>query len=529
MKYQKRLKPAQHKRLREAGTMDTKILLEQCQLVNFQKGKKITILGAGIAGLVAAYELERLGHEVEILEGSPRIGGRVWTHRFGNSPDAPYAELGAMRIPSEHEMTLHYVHEMGLSDKLCKFMTVFEESNAMMNINGQVLQMKDAPRVLQQTEGGIFSDTRYSEKTRLFAAWLKTIINTIAPGNLRSEFERDLQSHLMDELERLDLNPYFSEDGETIDLNSFLTQNPSFRAKCSQGLDIFLGDIITETSHDLLQLKGGMDQLIQRLAASITGEIKCNSEVVALRVQFDHVQITYKENGQLHTRRCDYVLCTIPFSVLRKMELSGFDDDKLDSIHNTVYCPGTKVAFHARESFWEKNGIKGGASFSGEGVRQTYYPSVKFNPERGSVMLASYTIGDDAQRMGMMSEQERFDYVQNTVSKIHPELNEPGMILDKASIAWGNYKWSAGGCTIHWDEADGSASYLKAQRPQNTLFFAGEHCSRFPAWLQGSIESAVEAVYDIVKHKPALQSTAIPVAVTVSGKNRQLAAVGSAW
>jgi monoamine oxidase len=505
--------------------MDTKILLEQFQLVNFQKGKRITILGAGIAGLVAAYELERLGHEVEIMEGSPRIGGRVWTHRFGNSPDAPYAELGAMRIPSDHEMTLHYVQEMGLSDKLCKFMTVFEESNAMMNINGQVLQMKDAPRVLQQTEGGILSDTRYSDLTRRFAAWLKTIINTIAPGNLRSDFERDLNSHLMDELERLDLNPYFSEDGETIDLHSFLTQNPSFRAKCSQGLDIFLGDIMTETSHDLLQLKGGMDQLIQRLAASIKGSIKCNQEIVALRVQKDSVQITYKENGQLHTKICDYVLCTIPFSVLRKLELSGFDDDKLDTVYNTVYCPGTKVAFHTRESFWEKDGIKGGASFSGEGVRQTYYPSVKFNPEHGSVMLASYTIGDDAQRMGMMSESERFDYVQNTVSKIHPELNEPGVIVDKASIAWGNYKWSAGGCTIHWDDADKSQNYLSAQRAQNTLFFAGEHCSRFPAWLQGSIESALEAVYDILKHKPVVQSTAVPVANSWN-KNPQMVTVG---
>ncbi|BAY49905.1 flavin-dependent L-tryptophan oxidase RebO [Scytonema sp. HK-05] len=81
--------------------------------------------------------------------------------------------------------------------------------------------------------------------------------------------------------------------------------------------------------------------------------------------------------------------CTIPFSVLHKLELSGFDDDKLDSIHNTVYCPGTKVAFHTRESFWDKQGIKGGASESGEGVRQTYYPSVKFNNEHGSVMLAN--------------------------------------------------------------------------------------------------------------------------------------------
>ncbi|MFL9457254.1 flavin monoamine oxidase family protein [Tolypothrix bouteillei VB521301_2] len=233
--------------------------------------------------MVAAYELERLGHTVEILEGSPRIGGRVWTHRFGNEPDAPYAELGAMRIPGDHELTLHYVQEMGLSDKLCKFMTVFEESNAKMNIDGKVIRMKDAPRTLQQTEGGLLTDTRYSEQTRNFAAWLKTIINTIAPGNLRSDFERDLQSHLMDELERLDLNPYFSEDGETIDLHSFLTQNKSFRAKCSQGLDIFLGDIMTETSHDLLQLKGGMDQLIQRLATSIKADIKCNAEVVALQ------------------------------------------------------------------------------------------------------------------------------------------------------------------------------------------------------------------------------------------------------
>ncbi|PAX53474.1 flavin monoamine oxidase family protein, partial [Brunnivagina elsteri] len=195
--------------------------------------------------------------------------------------------------------------------------------------------------------------------------------------------------------------------------------------------------------------------------------------------------------------------CTIPFSVLRKMELEGFDERKLASIKDTIYCPATKVAFHTQQAFWEKQGIKGGASFSGEGVRQTYYPSVKFNPNSGSVMLASYTIGDDAVRMGNMSEQERHSFVKNTVGKVHPELQAEGMITDVASIAWGNYKWSAGGCTVHWsddmsDESNHTISYLEAARPQNNLFFAGEHCSKYPAWLQGSIESALEAVYDIV-------------------------------
>ena len=482
--------------------MDTKTLLDMCQMTNSQPRKRITILGAGIAGLVAAYELEQMGHEVDILEGSPRVGGRVWTRRFGKETDAPYAELGAMRIPKEHQHTLHYVEKMGLSDKLCKFVTVFEEQNAFMNIEGNIFRMKDAPRIFQQRYQGIFTDSRYSEKTRLFAAWLKTIVDTISPGDLRSDLENGLHTHLMDELERLDLEPYFSEDGESIDLQAFVKDNPGFRARCSKALDMFLSDIVVETSHDLLQLKGGMGQIIQRLSESIKAPIQCNHKVVAIRILSNGTEIDYVSNGELHTRHCDYVLCTIPFPVMRKMELSGFDSRKLDSIHNTFYCPATKVAFHTKQAFWEKQGIKGGASFSGEGVRQTYYPSVKFNPNSGSVMLASYTIGDDADRMGMMSEQQRYTYVQDVVGKVHPELQSKGMVVEAASIAWGNYEWSGGGCAVHWQDAgQNTAGYLEAGRRQNNLFFAGEHCSKYPAWLQGSIESALEAVYDIVSDK----------------------------
>jgi monoamine oxidase len=492
--------------------MDTHIILEQFKLFNSTERKHITILGAGIAGLVAAYELEALGHTVEILEGSPRVGGRIWTHRFGKETEAnnPYAELGAMRIPSDHQHTLHYVNKMGLANKLRKFVTVFEEQNAFMNMEGKIFRMKDAPALLQQRYQGILASDRYSEKTRLFAAWLKTIIDTIAPGKLRDEFDQDLQSHLMDELQRLDLDPYFSEDGEGIDIHSFIKSNPSFRAQCSKGLDMFLSDILVETSHDLLQIEGGMQQLVDRLVESIQAPIQCNAEIVGLEVLNNQVEIFWKQDGQLQTKRCDYVLCTIPFSVLRKMELKGFDERKLDGIQNITYCPATKVAFHTQESFWEKSGIQGGASFSGEGVRQTYYPSVKFNPNGGSSLLASYTIGDDADRMGAMSEVERGIYVQNTVSRIHPELATPGMVKEVASIAWGNYKWSSGGCTVHWGENPGDDSnrreidYLEAARPQKTLFFAGEHCSKYPAWLQGSIESALEAIYDILAHQPLL-------------------------
>ncbi len=488
----------------------------QSQFLNFSKmphtrsKKRITILGAGIAGLVAAYELEQMGHEVDIMEGSPRIGGRVWTHRFGQEPGAPYSELGAMRIPSDHHYVLHYVNELGLADKLRKFVTVFEESNALMNVEGSVFRLKDAPHRLLERYQGIFQNPRYSPKTRLFAAWIKTIVDAIAPGALRESLDRDLESQLMDELERSDLDAYFSEDGQTIDLHTFLKENVGFRARCSKALDVFFSDILTETSHDLLQLEGGMDQIIDRLVDSIAAPIRCNQEIVSLNVKSQGVEVSWIEAGQRFTKHCDYVLCTIPFSVLRKIELIGFDETKLNSIHNTVYCPATKVAFHCAQPFWEKEGITGGASFSGEGVRQTYYPSVKFDSDQGSSLLASYTIGDDADQIGKLSETERYDYVQTVVGKLHPELMQPGMVVDAATIAWGNYKWSAGGCTVHWHDESKIPSYLEAARPQKSLFFAGEHCSRFPAWLQGSIESALDAISDIATAQPVVTQRTVP-------------------
>jgi monoamine oxidase len=406
-----------------------------------------------------------------------------------------------MRIPKKHEHTLHYIHEMGLGDKLRKFTTVFEEHNAFLNMDGEIVSIKDAPRMLMKRQQGVFQDTRYSEQTRFFAAWFKTIIDTIAPGSIREALAQDLESHLMDCLERLDLEPFFNEDGETINLHAFIEANPAFRAACNQALDVFLDDILIETSQDLLQIEGGTEQIIHRLASAIKGEIKCNQKVVAIRVREDGTEISWLENGELHTKLCEYVLCTIPFSVLRKMELSGFDDRKLHSINHTVYCPATKVAFHTDRSFWQDKGIKGGASFSGGGTRQTYYPSVDFKATNNeSAFLASYTIGDDADVLANMPDTQRHDYVKNNVSQLHPELNQSGTIKNMTSIAWGNYEWSAGGCTIHWD--GNYSNYLEAAKPQNQLFFAGEHCSRFPAWLQGSIESTLEAIYEIISHTP---------------------------
>src|SRR5215471_9299387 len=75
--------------------------------------KKVLVVGAGLAGLVAGYELTRAGHDVTILEAQLRPGGRVQTLREPFS-DGLYAEAGAARIPDNHDVTLRYVHQFKL-------------------------------------------------------------------------------------------------------------------------------------------------------------------------------------------------------------------------------------------------------------------------------------------------------------------------------------------------------------------------------------------------------------------------------
>src|SRR5688572_3300981 len=100
--------------------------------------KKVVVIGGGIAGLVAGYELKRAGHEVVILEAQNRVGGRVYTCR--SLAPGLYAEYGAMRIPRVHELTLSYCKKFGL--ELRPF--VMGNPKTLVYVGGQRMTMADA-------------------------------------------------------------------------------------------------------------------------------------------------------------------------------------------------------------------------------------------------------------------------------------------------------------------------------------------------------------------------------------------------
>jgi monoamine oxidase len=468
--------------------------------------KRITIIGAGIAGLVAAYELEQLGHHVEILEGSRRIGGRIHTHRFRSGPAAPLVELGAMRIPTKHRNTMHYITKLGLTDKVRDFSTLFSEGgNYYTTTNAGSLRVREAARAIMEDFRLDVPDRCYSNDTLLFGARLMAIGNAIAPAGFRKSLREEFSLELLDQVDRVDLTPFIRGIArDHVDLHSFFAAHPEVRSSRHGRLNRFIDDILDETSPELVRLEGGMDQLVRRLTERIKGPITCGQEVVGLDIREDDILVDIRQSDDIVTRRCDYVLCTIPFSILRRVWLNGLSEAKTAVIHKVKYWSATKVALHCREAFWERDGISGGASFCGGRIRQTYYPPVEGDPTGGAALLASYTIGYDADVLGCMPAAMRHAIVLQELSKIHPQLLHPGMVMDVVSLAWGQHQWSEGAGAVLWgkDAATYEEERAQAARPENRLFFAGEHCSATPAWIDGAIESAVNAVREIQLHKP---------------------------
>jgi monoamine oxidase len=467
--------------------------------------KKVTIIGAGVAGLVAAYELEQLGHHVEILEGSRRIGGRIYTHRFRSGPAAPLVELGAMRIPTKHRHTMHYIAKLGLAGKVRDFKTLFSEGSNYYTTSSGHLRVREMARAIVADFRRDLPDRRYRDETVFFGAWLMAIGNAIAPADFRNSLRDEFSLELLDLVERIDLTPFLrGRANGDIDLHAFFAAHPEIGSGHQGRLAHFVEDVLDETSPALVRLEGGMHQLVRRLAERIQGPITCGQEVIGLDVRDDDVIVDVREGDDIVTRRCDYVLCTTPLSVLRRLWLSGLSEAKLSVIHAMQYWSATKVALHCREPFWERDGITGGASFCDGRIRQTYYPPMENDPVGGAALLASYTIGADADVLGRMPATVRHTEVIQELSKLHPDLLRPGMVVDAVSLAWGRNWWSEGAGAIRWgkDAITCEEERAEAARPENRLFFAGEHCSSTPAWIEGAIESAINAVRGIQWYKP---------------------------
>lgn len=492
--------------------------------------KRIAILGAGVAALVAAYELSTRGHHVKIIEASKRVGGRAHTYRVS---DDIYHELGAMRIPLTHEFTRHYVLDVcGL--ELRKFVNHHARTERFYNIRGIVTSHADAPTRLLPSFG-------LSDREKRMIADAKTLLGLFtplgevtesvmaSPADMDALFGRGPMTDRIKELGLLTLEDFLRKHLDTSEAVELLGSITGLESLWSKAFTMFLRDEIGQHGSEgiLHEIVGGTDLLPCRLKDLIKDQVEIQYERVVreIHTRTNTVQLVTSATDGADRQRTDedFVICTIPFSVLRRLEMTGVSLEKLRAIRNLTYASSTKVLLHCADKFWEASGVVGGGSQLDSIVRQVYYPSAEAPPEPGikqgplqgvlaerldlakkvdrklkpGILVGSYCWDADARRLGAVPRGERVKVVSDHVCEIHPELLQPGMVLGGESMFWDDNPWAAGAfCFMR--PGDFEKYYNDTRKREGRLYFAGEHCSLDQGWMQGAIQSGLEAVNEIV-------------------------------
>ncbi|HEX7332921.1 MAG TPA: FAD-dependent oxidoreductase [Pyrinomonadaceae bacterium] len=356
--------------------------------------RKVLILGAGMAGLVAGHELVKLGHDVTILEARTRPGGRVHTLREPFS-DGLYAEAGAARIPDEHELTLKYV----------------------------------------------------------------------------KEFELPLESFYPSRLSALRFDRGSREEVTIDGFTDAMTRN--------------FGEDLGGNPERWHKIKGGSDLLPRAFAEKLAGKIRYGTPVVRIEQDANQARVVFLDAGRRQTLTGDVVLCTIPFSVLKRIELPGLSARKRDVIKSIRYDAVSRVYLQTKNRFWEDKGLNGFA-FT-RGAIEIWQPTWSQPGPRG--ILMTYARPGEAERITKLKERERIAVTLKQLDEIFGGVRES--FERGASKCWTEDEWSRGA----W--AFVGFDFFSAAAPDGRIHFAGEHLSPWISWIQGALSSGLRAVKEI--------------------------------
>jgi monoamine oxidase len=468
-------------------------------------GTSVLILGAGLAGLTAALELRDAGYAVQILEFNNRAGGRNWTLRGGDRfeelggftqqcefADGLYFNPGPWRIPHHHRAVLDY----------CKRLNVELQPFVQLNYNALL------------------------HSTKAFGGKPQRI------RHIRADFQGQIAELLAKVAEQSKLDEVVSTDDKAILLEALrswgaLDKDYAYKANLTSassrgfsrgpggGLNaipvasdpIDLSEILQsrlwrylqnfsrhEFQSTMLQPVGGMDAIGRAFAREVGNLIQFNSKVTRIDQDENGISVTYLDTktADMRVAKADWCVCTIPLSILSQIPISVGGRMKA-AIEAVPYAPAVKIGLQFKRRFWEEDeAIYGGISFTDLPIQQIAYPNADFNRDGPGVLLGAYVIGNaNSFEFTSLSPGERIARAVELGAMIHPQY--PAAFANGISVAWHRVPYVMG-CAGYWTETTRAQHYNDLCQIDGRIVLAGEHASYIPAWQEGAILSALDAI-----------------------------------
>jgi monoamine oxidase len=199
------------------------------------------------------------------------------------------------------------------------------------------------------------------------------------------------------------------------------------------------------------------------------------------------VRVTVKSRGSLQTVEADHLICAIPTTMLASVDLAGaLSEAKIDAIKAVGYDTASRVFLETRRRFWEDEKLNGFGF--GDDAAEVWNSTFGETGTHG--ILQTYLRGGFSRDLTGLSEPERIQYTTKKLSVLFPQLK--GNTVGGVSKCWSEDPWVKGA----WAHISPNSADL-IRSPERRIYFAGEHLSGNPSWMQGALESGLRAVSEI--------------------------------
>lgn len=478
-------------------------------------GASVIVLGAGLAGMLAAYELNKAGYKVQVLEYQNRAGGRNWSLYGGDTftelggatqhvqfQPGNYLNPGPWRIPHHHRTLLHYCKAFGVA--LEPFIQ-FNHNSYVHNVDAFGGRPQRFKALAADYEGNV-------------AELLGKAIDQKALDQSLTAEDRDRLKEALREWGMLDKDMRYvkslrSSEHRGYDrppgggVNGAPTPSEPFRfhdvldSRIWQQMAFFMNEEFQTT---MFQPKGGMGMIGKAFARQVQPMLTFGAKVTKVQQDKSGVTVTYtdQQSGQTRTARANYCVCTIPLGILNQVDIN-VSPEKKEAIAAVPYASMVKIGLEMRRRFWEEDAfIYGGHSFTSQDISLISYPNFDYLRDYPAVLLGAFANGMGAYRLAGMTPEQRIEVALAQGSVFHPASYRKEYMTG-ASVAWSRVPWTLG-CCARWNEDTRKQHYQTLVALDDRIVLAGEHASYVGCWMEGALLSSLDAITRL--HKRALEA-----------------------
>lgn len=445
-------------------------------------GEEVAIVGAGIAGLTAAWRLRQAGVRVRVYEAQSRIGGRMLSLR-DHFPGGHVIELGGELIDTGHVRIRALAAEMGLAlDDLLDgdgdHDTWFFEGRAIGE--REIVEAFVPVAVAIERDLALLGD----DALDYHGADPATFVHAQALDGLSIAQWLD-RNGVGGWLRKLLDVAYTTEMGLEIDQQSALNLLTFIGTEDRDVFQVF------GSSDERFHVRGGNDLIPQRVAAKVADAIETGSVLEAVRGNGDGYTLSFRRDGATHDVRARQVILALPFTLLRKVRLDAeLPAVKRRSIEQLAYGTNAKLMIGYDRPVWRAHGANG-ASMSDLAYQTTWDTSRKQGGTGG--VLTNFTGGRHGIELGTGTAKQQADAATAALEQVFPGVASARAGMREVRFHWPSHPWSLGSYAClrpgDWTGIRGAMG-----ESVGGLHFAGEHCApETQGFMEGGCESGETA------------------------------------